>query len=265
MIAGIDTLIFDLDDTLLVEEASAEAAFIETGELARIRYGIDPQELHRTVRKTCRELWYRFPSHPYCKRVGISSWEGMWAEFSMPGSDPELKKLREWAPAYHAESWAAALRIHGVEDLQLAAELGELFPRLRRQIHVLYPDAVPALDQVAGRFRLGLLSNGALDLQQRKLKGAGIAKYFDQVLFSGEIGIGKPDKRPFEVLLARLGSVAAATVMIGDRLATDVQGAHNAGMKAVWVNRRKEPNDMNVVPEWEASDLKALSHILQSY
>jgi hypothetical protein len=52
---AVDTLIFDLDDTLAVEEASAEAAFIEAGELARVRYGLDPRELHTTVRKTCRE------------------------------------------------------------------------------------------------------------------------------------------------------------------------------------------------------------------
>lgn len=36
MTAVIKTLIFDLDDTLRVEEASAEAAFIETGALARL-------------------------------------------------------------------------------------------------------------------------------------------------------------------------------------------------------------------------------------
>jgi putative hydrolase of the HAD superfamily len=260
MMDGIETLIFDLDDTLVVEEASAEAAFIETGELARIRYGIDPRELHRTVRKTCRELWYAFPSHPYCKRVGISSWEGMWAEFT--GPDPELIPLRNWAPVYRLESWKTALHIHGVEDPYLAAELGELFPKLRRQKNVLCPDTLPVMERLAGHYALGLITNGASDLQRRKLEGAAIAKYFDQVLFSGDIGIGKPDRKPFEVLLTRLHATAQSSIMIGDRLATDIQGAHNVGMRAVWINRSKEQNDSDIVPDWEIADLSELIRLL---
>ena len=84
----VRTLTFDLDDTLVFEEASAEEAFIEAGELARARYGLDPRALHSSVRSCCRELWRASPSLPYCKRIGISSWEGLWAEFT--GLDPEL-------------------------------------------------------------------------------------------------------------------------------------------------------------------------------
>jgi phosphoglycolate phosphatase-like HAD superfamily hydrolase len=54
MKAKVDTLIFDLDDTLVVEEPSARAAIIETGELARIRYGLDPTGFNATLREACR-------------------------------------------------------------------------------------------------------------------------------------------------------------------------------------------------------------------
>ena len=74
-------LIFDLDDTLVVEEASAEAAFLETCELAKVRYGINPQDLHATLRQTCRNLWHDSPARAYCLEIGISSWEGLWARF----------------------------------------------------------------------------------------------------------------------------------------------------------------------------------------
>jgi putative hydrolase of the HAD superfamily len=261
MACAIDTLIFDLDDTLIVEEASAEAAFLETGELVRTRHGLDPGELHRTVRKTCRDLWYAFPSHPYCKRVGISSWEGMWAEFA--GEDPELKPLREWAATYRFESWRDALRSHGIDDPELAAELADRFPRVRRRKHFVYPDAVRTLKKLAGTYSLGLLSNGAPDLQRTKLEGSGLSCYFDQVLIAGEVGFGKPDPRVFTMLLNRLGSTAEKTLMIGDRLETDVQGAHNAGMRAVWMNRSGESNDGSIAPEWEISGLTQLVPILE--
>ena len=118
----INTLVFDLDDTLVVEQASAEAAIIETADLARARYGLDPREMHTTLRKTCREMWFKSPSHPYCKKVGISSWEGLWAEFI--GPDENLRALRNWAATYRYESWHTSLTRHGIADPDLAAELG---------------------------------------------------------------------------------------------------------------------------------------------
>jgi putative hydrolase of the HAD superfamily len=257
--SAIDTLIFDLDDTLVIEEASAEAAFLEAGELARTRRGLDPRQLHATVRKTCRELWHASPSHPYCKSIGISSWEGMWADFT--GADPNLEALREWAPAYRFESWRAALQAHGIDDPELAAMLADAFPRLRRDRHVVYPDVARTLQELSSRYALGLMTNGAPDLQRRKIEGASLGGYFDQVFISGETGIGKPDRRAFEMLLARLGSSAVRTVMIGDRLTTDVLGAQEAGMRAVWVNRPGKSGDGGIVPDWEISTLDELMRI----
>ncbi len=262
MIPAVDTLIFDLDDTLVVEEATAEACFIKTGELVRARYGLDPRELHTTVRKICRELWYAFPSHPYCKRVGISSWEGMWAEFT--GCDPDLKPLRDWAPTYRYESWRTALRSHGIDDPELAVQLAETFLRLRRDKHVVYADSVQTLEKLSRNYSLGLLTNGASDLQRRKIEGAGLAGYFGGIIISGEVGIGKPDQRVFEKLLILLRAGAQTTLMIGNSLTTDVQGAQESGMRAVWINRSGKPRDDRIVPDWEISSLDALDSILDS-
>jgi putative hydrolase of the HAD superfamily len=260
MASAVDTLVFDLDDTLIVEEALAEAAFIEAGELARARYGLDPKSLHRTIRNACRDIWYAFPSHPYCKRIGISSWEGLWAEFT--GPDPQLTPLRDWAPIYRTASWNAALQVHGIADPQLAAEMAEAFPRLRRAKNELFPDTLPTLEHFSRDYSLGLLTNGASDLQRRKIEGAGIGRYFDQVLISGESGFAKPDRRAYELLLARLGSTADRAIMIGDRLATDIQGALGAGMRAVWVNRSGKERTGPVTPDWEIFGLEELSRIL---
>jgi putative hydrolase of the HAD superfamily len=262
MVNALKTLIFDLDDTLVVEEASAEAAFIETGELARARYGLDPHTLHTTLRQVCRELWYAFPSYPYCKRVGISSWEGLWAEFT--GADPELYALREWAPTYRQESWRQALLRHGIDDLQLATELAETFPDVRREKQVVYPDTLPTLERLHRAYVLGLLTNGTPDLQWTKVRGAGIGGYFDQVLVAGEIGIAKPDPRFYETFLARLKAEPETTLMIGNSLILDVQGAQAAGLRAVWLNRSGQPCQDGFRPDWEIASLEELSPILAS-
>jgi putative hydrolase of the HAD superfamily len=109
---------------------------------------------------------------------------------------------------------------------------------------------------------LGLLTNGAADLQRRKIEGAGIGKYFDQVLISGETGWAKPDQRAFELMLSRLGSRTEHTLMIGDRLSTDIVGAQGAGIRAVWVNRSRKEKDSPVVPNWEISSLDEVNSIL---
>jgi len=95
---SIRAVIFDFDDTLVVEKASAEAAFLAACELARDKYGLDPQTLHETVRRTAHALWYASDMHPYCKEIGISSWEGLWAGFQ--GDEANLKNLRKFAPVY---------------------------------------------------------------------------------------------------------------------------------------------------------------------
>jgi putative hydrolase of the HAD superfamily len=260
MNSAINTLIFDLDDTLVVEEASAAAAFIEAGAMAETRYGLDPHLLHTTVRTVCREIWYAFSSHPYCKQIGISSWEGMWAEFT--GPDSELKPLRDWAPTYRQKSWHTALRRHGIDDADLAAELAENFIRLRRQKHVVYEDTIATLEKLAGCFILGLLTNGASDLQRRKIEGSGIGSYFREILISGDVGFAKPDRRVFELLLSRLGTTATNAFMIGNNLVTDIQAAQQAGLRTIWVHRSGTAPESGIVPDWEISHLNQLDSIM---
>lgn len=253
-------LIFDLDDTLVVEEASAEAAFLETCELARVRYGVDPADLHATLRQTCRGIWHQSPARAYCVEIGISSWEGLWARFQ--GDDEHLTTLRAWAPAYRRDSWHEALRQHRVNDIDFALELAEAFPAFRRKLHTVYDDVRPALEHLKRSFRLGLLTNGASDLQWEKIAGANVAGYFDEIVISGDVGVGKPNPRMYEIILSRLAVASHEALMIGNSLRTDVAGAQAVGMKAVWVNRAGNPRDDDDAPDFEVSSLNDLRRIL---
>lgn len=256
-----DAILFDLDDTLVVEQASAQWAFLATCRRAHDRLGTDPAALTRSVRVRARELWRASETIAYCRTVGISSWEGLWARFL--GADPNLAKLRAWAPSYRREAWARALADHGVRDGDLAAELAETFPSERRGLHVVYGDVRPALDELAGEFRLALVTNGAPDLQRLKLEAAGLEPYFQTVVVSGEVGVGKPDPRVFALALARLGVVAARTVTVGDSLQRDVAGAQRAGIRGIWLNRTGARRDRQTVPDAEISSLAELRALLE--
>lgn len=259
--ANPKALVFDLDDTLVVEKASAEAAFLKTCEVAKSRYGIEPADLHATVRETCRRIWHASPVRAYCVEIGISSWEALWARFE--GADESLRILREWSPTYRHDSWSEALGRHGIDDIDLAHELAEVFPIHRREIHVVYDDVRPALEQFGRTFRLGLLTNGAPDLQREKIAGSGLAGYFDETVVSGEVGFGKPDPRIYETMLSRLAVTADEAVMIGNSLDSDVQGAQAVGMKTVWLNRAAHPRDDTIIPDHEIASLTELMQVLR--
>ena len=249
------TLIFDLDDTLVVEKASAAAAFVETCQLAASRYGLDPETLHQSVRQACRDLWhYESPARTYAVDVGISSWEALWSRFD--GDNEHLAAFRDWAPYYRQQSWRNALLRHDIDDEDFASELAHTFPRRRRLRHEVYPDVRPALDELRRSYRLALLTNGASDLQREKIDGAGIGSYFEATLVAGDIGVAKPHARMFTTILEQLDTKPNEAVMLGDSLRKDVAGAQKAGLKAVWVNREAAAPRDKFTPDLEVENLQ---------
>ncbi|MHC4745128.1 MAG: HAD family hydrolase [Planctomycetota bacterium] len=256
------TLIFDMDDTLIVEEPSAGAAFEIACGFAAERKGLDADELHKNIRRCCRKIWHNSPARPYCVDIGISSWEALWAQFH--GDNENLRILADWASTYRRNSWRDALAECGVEDDgTLAAQLAEIFIRERRKIHIVYDDVVPVLEHFRQRCKLGLMTNGAPDLQRRKLEGSGLEHFFDTVVISGEVGVGKPDTRIFQIALDRLSAEPEAAAMIGNRLDSDIAPALELGMTAIWLNRDDQEADDSIIPTAEIPDLTKLKDILE--
>ena len=82
--------------------------------------------------------------------------------------------------------------------------------------------------------KMGLVTNGAVDSQQPKIDGLGIARYFDTILISEAEGVAKPDAEIFHRATDNLGVSPEQAVMIGDNPEADIRGAKSFGMKAIW-------------------------------
>lgn len=255
-------LLFDLDETLMVEEPAAVAAFEATAQFAASRCEIDPVSLATDARLRARELWYAAPTHGYCKRVGISSWEGLWCRFE--GDGPDECALRDWSPTYRREAWSLALADQGVDDPRLAEELGELFGVERRARHDVFADVEGALAELGESYALGLMTNGAACLQREKLANSGLAGYFDAVVVSADVGAAKPDASVFEHALSQLGAERENAVMVGDSLTKDIDGAIAAGLGAIWVNRSGSPTPSDREGLLEVRTLEELPSALKS-
>jgi putative hydrolase of the HAD superfamily len=119
---------------------------------------------------------------------------------------------------------------------------GELAPRLIEHFWSAYDGLCVPSDDTANTLRqlrehglkLGVITNGQSVRQRRKLAALGLERSFDTVVVSGEEGLRKPDAEIFRRALARCGVAAHETLFVGDHPVADVEGAHRAGLVAVW-------------------------------
>jgi putative hydrolase of the HAD superfamily len=253
-------LLFDLDETLILDEEATQAALAEILAPIAERYGVDASSIARSVQQHSAELWCTAATFPYCYRIGISAWEGMWARFDGAGDD--MQALREWAPIYRRRVWTNALAEHGLHDAALADELAEAFLRERRLHQQPFSDAAAVLAELRPGRKFGMITNGASDLQREKIAATGLAHFFDEILVSGEVGIGKPEPGIFHHALQLLQADASEAVMVGDKLERDVAGALASGIRAVWINPNANTRSGEWTPDAEVGDLTALRDLL---
>jgi putative hydrolase of the HAD superfamily len=104
----------------------------------------------------------------------------------------------------------------------------------------LNPDARRVLKWLKdGKKLVGLICNTGLTPGfglRRFLTREDIAKYFDLMIFSDEVGIRKPNPKIFHMVTQKLKVKPCEIVHIGDNLKSDVCGAKNAGFKAIYLS-----------------------------
>ncbi|CAM3163113.1 HAD family hydrolase [Filibacter tadaridae] len=258
----INTIIFDLDDTLLWDKKSVVTAFKTTCEYAANSYTLNPAELEKAVRTVARELYATYETYEFTQQIGINPFEGLWGRFDDEGE--LFGKLAEIVPTYRRDSWTSGLMRMGIDDPELGRTLAELFPTERKKHPFIYEETFHVLDGLKGNYKLVLLTNGSPSLQYTKLGlTPEIAPYFNHIVISGAFGRGKPNPTIFEHVLAQSNITADKAIMVGDNLMTDILGSSRVGMKSVWINREKKERNTEVVPTYEIDTLEKLSPILQ--
>ncbi len=259
----LKAVLFDLDDTLLVEMASADAAFMATCALAKERYGVDPEVLHRHLRREARTLWYASPERETIERISISHWEGLWARFE--GEEATMVRLRAWAEPYRQSAWERGLGAVGVEDPEFAARLSGEFRRQRETRHILFEGVSCLLEQLKGRVKLGLITNGLSCLQREKIAGSGLADYFDTIVIAGDVGLAKPHSRVFQTALDALQVAPQEACMVGNSVKGDIGGAQALGIRAILIDRGDihAPDD-SIEPDGVIGHLNQLPRALES-
>jgi putative hydrolase of the HAD superfamily len=92
---------------------------------------------------------------------------------------------------------------------------------------------------------IGIVTNGASDIQRAKLTATGLIDLVDGVAVSGDLEMRKPDRKLFELAAVRCGSTLAhGGWMIGDNPAGDIGGGHQAGLHTIWLRGRPWPDGL---------------------
>lgn len=121
-----------------------------------------------------------------------------------------------------------------------ADALFQIYLHLADRHYVLFADVLPFLERMKGT-PMAIVTNGATDVQLRKVRTTGLEEWTRTVMVSEAVGCRKPQKEIFLMAAEALGADPTACVMVGDNYEADCLGAKAAGMQAVWMNRFNLP------------------------
>ncbi len=201
-------LFFDLDHTLWDTDTNAKQSLIEM---------FNTFELHKHGINSSDDFINKY--------IAINN--RLWTDYSLG----KIKKdfLRNGR-------FELTLKLFEITNKDLVASLSDYFVEQTPFRKALMPFAEKLLHHLKPNYKLFIITNGFKEAQHRKLQSAGIAHFFSDVFISEEIGFHKPNPQIFNYAINKSGASLTKSLMIGDNIETDIEGALSAGMDCVYLN-----------------------------
>lgn len=204
-------LFFDLDHTLWDFERSAEEAKQSLFTKLKLKeMGIPSYEAFRE------------------KYIGINS--GLWALYR----EGNIEKA-----ALNFNRFYLTLCEFGVDDSEVGKKMAAGFIEEISANTYLFPHAVEILEYLYAKYPLYIITNGFDEVQFPKLKNSGLDRFFKVIITSEEAGSKKPDPSIFHYALNKTHARAEESLMIGDDLEVDINGARQVGIDQLFVNHNQ--------------------------
>lgn len=150
----------------------------------------------------------------------------------------------------------------GVDDPALVKAYSDGFFATIPYKRKLMPHAMEALEYLSGKYRLYILSNGFRELQEQKMRSAGILHYFRKIVLSEDIGAHKPFPAIFNFAMSATQSEFRTSLMIGDNWKNDVAGARDVGMGQGYYCPDAEPSVLEFQPTFLLRDWEEIEKVL---
>jgi putative hydrolase of the HAD superfamily len=124
----------------------------------------------------------------------------------------------------------------GIDDLILSTHIAEDYITISPSKTHLFPEVHESLGYLKKCCFLHIITNGFEEVQHKKLDNSDLRKYFTTITTSEEAGVKKPEKGIFLYALELAGADPGESLMIGDDIRVDIEGARNAGMDQMLFN-----------------------------
>jgi len=173
------------------------------------------------------------------------------------------EQLRVPTEELRRATWTHILYDRGTADEATALSIADAYGEIRRETGFRVFDGVPSLlEDLRARYRTGILTNGPSDMQWEKLTKLNLADAVDAIVVAGDLGIFKPDPRPFLQLLDRLEASPETSIFVGDSFEHDVVGARRVGMRTVWIRSNGKAENAGWTPNHVLRHVEDLRGIL---
>lgn len=206
----IDTLLFDLDNTLI--------------------------DRNTAMRKTMQQWLTEINCNAKAVEIALG----------------EIMQKDDWGYMNRLDFSAWVVKNYGGNDSRIKD--GKFFYHytLENIVKYLEPNEaiISLLNKLSNKFRLVIATNGEAIAQRRKLEKAGLLNCFkpENIFISANVGVEKPDKKFFEIIMHDLKISPAQALMIGDSPVNDIQCSKNAGLNNCWVSYNRI-NTLNPTPD----------------
>ena len=107
------------------------------------------------------------------------------------------------------------------------------------KFNTLYDGTIEVLTYLKKKYSLHIITNGFSEIQTNKIEKSGIRNFFTELITSDEVGLKKPNPKVFEYALKKAGAKIKESIMIGDNIEADIEGAIHVGMHAIHFNPDK--------------------------
>ncbi len=242
----IDTVIFDLDDTL-IDWSNQAVTWQEFNEprtenirryLVENGYVMPPaQEYYATIDQAIRRLWNQAKETGQIRSIG----DMLLDELTNMGHDVGSLDIRALLEHY---DWQP---IPGVAPF---ADTLDVLKMLKED-----------------DYKIGLLTNSFLPMWMRdvELRAYHIIDFLDARLTAADVGYIKPHPQIFHHILGLLGSEAKSSLFVGDRPANDIAGANGVGLTTVLITPAHVVSELDgVIPDFTIKTLSELPAILNN-
>jgi len=221
-------IIFDADDTLFDFSKSEEYAFRNAME----ENNIDYMDKHFIIYKKINEA--------------------IWKEFEKGLITQKKLKVDRFKRFLEA-----------INESADATLFSESFMNNLEHASFLFDGAEKLIQDLSKTHRLVMVTNGLTRVQRTRIRKSIIAKYFEKIIISEEIGYAKPNPMIFEEGLKNVSLPNKEDiVIIGDSLTSDIPGGINYGIDTIWCNLRNRINNKGINPTYEIKELSEI-HLIK--